>query len=272
MGHRNEPIEGEGESVGKSGPFSSKNPPGSQGYIGITTPWAFPIFAFILSLVTSSIGVVIASSLAGSNLSTSSTTLTEPVLIGSLGGLWIVFFGTSLVASHRWGTGKITLDLGIAIKPLDLLVGSAIGVAAQLILVPVIYLVYQLLTGSSASGLSAPAQKLVNSGGGGPSEVLVGALIVVGAPIVEEIFFRGLTQRSFLYATRNMSAGVSKLISLLGSSIIFTIAHFEGLQSFGLFGVALILGYLAMRNRRLGTSMVAHASFNLVSFIALVHH
>ncbi|NNN12376.1 MAG: CPBP family intramembrane metalloprotease [Acidimicrobiaceae bacterium] len=272
MGDQNEPLNEDGEFTLDSGSTSSEQSGGSRMDYGITTPWAFPIFAFVLSLVTSSIGVIVASALSGSNLSASSTTLTEPLLIGSLGGLWVVFFGASLVASHRWGTGRISHDLGIAIKASDLIVGFVVGVAAQLILVPVVYLAYQFLTGGSTTALSAPAQKLVNSGGGGASEVLVGALIVVGAPIVEEIFFRGLTQRSFQYATRKMTARVSKLISLLGSSIIFTVAHFEGLQSFGLFAVALVLGYLAMRNRRLGTSMVAHASFNLVSFVALVHH
>ena len=272
MGDPNEPLDQDGEFTRGSGSSLPEQSEDSQVDHGITTPWAFPIFAFVLSLVTSSIGVIVASALSGSKLAASSTTLTEPLLLGSLGGLWVVFFGASLVASHRWGTGKISHDLGIAIKASDLLVGFVVGVAAQLILVPAIYLAYQFLTGSSTTALSAPAQKLVNSGGGGASEVLVGALIVVGAPIVEEIFFRGLTQRSLQYATRRMTARVSKLISLLGSSLIFTIAHFEGLQSFGLFGVALVLGYLAMRNRRLGTSMVAHASFNLVSFVALLHH
>jgi uncharacterized protein len=93
--------------------------------------------------------------------------------------------------------------------------------------------------------------------------VLLVLVIAVGAPIVEEIFFRGLVQRS-------IAARYSDTVALVGSAVMFGLVHFQPLQFPGLLLFGLVAGYCAQRTRRLGMSMLAHMAFNGVSLAVLL--
>ena len=102
---------------------------------------------------------------------------------------------------------------------------------------------------------------------------LVGALVVVcstmiGAPIVEELFFRGLLQRSLF----NLGVGAAVV-----QAAIFGLIHVtpeEGLGNVGIIlGVGtfgLVLGLAARRYGRLGPTIVGHALFNAAAVIPLL--
>ena len=92
---------------------------------------------------------------------------------------------------------------------------------------------------------------------------ILGVAIVFGAPITEEIFFRG-----FLFGGTRPLTGT--LIAALITGFIFSLAHYNPglILPFTLIGALLALSY-----HRSGTLFVpigAHFFFNLVSFSVLV--
>ena len=89
------------------------------------------------------------------------------------------------------------------------------------------------------------------------------ASVGIGAPVVEEIFYRGLLQRSL-----ERRFGVWP--GILGSALLFGVSHFQLLQlpALVLFGV--VLGLLAQRTGRLAAPIAAHIVFNMTTVLFLV--
>jgi uncharacterized protein len=136
-------------------------------------------------------------------------------------------------------------------------VGVPIGVGLQLVFVPALYWLLGVL-GLDASDLDKPAQELSQKARGGVGVVLLVVLVVLGAPIIEELFFRGLVLRSF-------QAGHRDGLALIGSAVMFAMAHFQVLQFPGLLLFGLVAGYAAQRTQRLGLCMAIHLGFNLTA-------
>jgi len=82
------------------------------------------------------------------------------------------------------------------------------------------------------------------------------------APIVEEVFFRGLVLPAI---------GVN-WIGVVGSAVIFSTVHlvygFHPLIAVTTFIAGLVFGALAVRTRRIGPSIAAHVVFN-ASLVAM---
>ena len=98
----------------------------------------------------------------------------------------------------------------------------------------------------------------------GPGRVvLLYILLAAGAPLVEELFFRGLLLRGLL-------ARLPGIPSVLVSAVLFAVAHFELLQFAGLAAFGAVLGLLSWRSGRLGPGVVAHATFNAAALAASV--
>ena len=85
---------------------------------------------------------------------------------------------------------------------------------------------------------------------------------VIVAPVVEELFFRGLVLPAI---------GIN-WIGVIGSAVIFSLFHlvtgFNPLTAASTFVVGIVLGYVAMRTKRLGASITAHLVYN-ASLIAM---
>ena len=94
--------------------------------------------------------------------------------------------------------------------------------------------------------------------------VLLVLIVGIGAPIVEEIFYRGLLQRSLL--KRGLPAGVAVVLTAL----VFAVSHQQLLQLPGLFVAGLVFGALALRAGRLGPAITAHVAFNMVTVVSLL--
>lgn len=164
-----------------------------------------------------------------------------------------------LYASRRKGRGDLTQDFGFSFRWSDPFVGLPIGVACQLLLVPLIYLpMEQFFTKHQ---LEEPVRKITGSAHGAGYLALT-IVVVVGAPIVEELFFRGLLLRS-------LQRRFGDRWAVLGSAVVFGVAHFEPLQLPALVALGVILGAMAVSTKRLGPSIFAHAGFNLVTMVAL---
>ena len=85
--------------------------------------------------------------------------------------------------------------------------------------------------------------------------VLLIVVVVFGAPVVEELFFRGLALRAF-------ERRLGRWVGLVVSSLVFGLVHFQPLQFPALVMFGLIAGWLAQRDGRLGRAIWAHVGFN----------
>lgn len=101
---------------------------------------------------------------------------------------------------------------------------------------------------------------------------LLGVLVCVGSPLVEELFFRGLFLRGLLGTARGR-LGWRAVPAVLGSAVlsgvVFGLVHFEALQLIALSGFGVLLALMACTTGRLGAGIVAHITFNTVTFVAL---
>jgi membrane protease YdiL (CAAX protease family) len=173
--------------------------------------------------------------------------------------LWTGFFGAAVVASKLNGSGNLVADYGLSWpRWKDLGIGCAAGVLGRLwpLLILVLY-VLSTANGFDVSNSTAPKILGITPIGVGGWTVLI-LITVVGAPIVEEIFFRGLVQGAF---TRRVGA----MPAIFLTALVFALVHVsdEGiLAPIILLPMALILGYLKQRTGRLAPGMIAHAVFN----------
>lgn len=181
-------------------------------------------------------------------------------------GLWTGMVGTALVASRRKGAGTLAEDFGFRIRWPDLAIGAVVGLAVQLLVLPAVSFVLRPLVGEP--DVSGPVKDLLDQAGGLKFGGLV-LSVAVGAPIVEELFFRGLLLRSL---RRRFPDSVAVALS----AVAFGLAHGSALPvdavvlvmvSLTIFGA--ILATLAIRTGRLGAGIVAHAVFNLFTLLYL---
>jgi len=179
--------------------------------------------------------------------------------IAGLIGLWVGLVGSAVVvAAPRGGLGPA---LGLRFRPSDLPVGVAVGLLCQFPMVWALYLPVRLLAPRTYRHLGDAATQMTRVAHGA-GFVVLGALIAVGAPIAEEIFFRGLFQRS-LGALYPSPVGVG------AAAVFFGLAHFEALQLLALVAFGIVLGALAHRSGRLGPGIVAHMTFNAATVVVL---
>ena len=183
-------------------------------------------------------------------------------------GLWIGLAGSVVFASRTKGTRSIRNDFGLRFRPSDLPVGVAIGVVGQLALVPLLYLPWEAVDHTLSRRLSQPAHRLAG-GYHGIDLAIIGLLVSVGSPFVEELYFRGLLLSSLQRRLAPSGSGRGIVLVVAGDGLLFALFHFEPLQFLGLAAFGIVLAGLMVKTGRLGTTIVAHAAFNAVTVIAL---
>jgi membrane protease YdiL (CAAX protease family) len=172
--------------------------------------------------------------------------------------LWVGLVGALVVVSKHWGTGHPRRDYGLRFLPIDV-IGVPIGVLTQLVFVQALYWALPFIDRDEVSEV---AESLTNRAEGW-GVVLLATLVVVGAPLVEELFFRGLVLRA-------IQSRYSDWLAVVGSAVLFALVHFQLVQLPALLLFGLIVGYLALRTRRLGMSIFAHAGFNATTIVYLL--
>jgi membrane protease YdiL (CAAX protease family) len=173
---------------------------------------------------------------------------------------WAAFILALVVVSRRAGTGDFTTDFAVSARWVDLAAAPA-GVFAQLAVVPALYWPLQQWWPDTFSDakLEERAVELVDRAGG-VNTVLLALVVVVGAPIVEELVYRGLIQRS-------LATVVPKWPALLLAAIWFAAIHLAPVETPGLFVAGLLFGGCVTLTGRLGPAMVAHAAFNAAGLL-----
>jgi membrane protease YdiL (CAAX protease family) len=91
-------------------------------------------------------------------------------------------------------------------------------------------------------------------------------VVIVGicAPVIEEIFYRGLFQQSLL------KRGLPPAAAIGINATVFGLSHGELLQLPALILFGVVAGILAHRAGRLGPAIAAHVVFNMVTVVALL--
>jgi uncharacterized protein len=182
------------------------------------------------------------------------------VLLASL-PFWVTLVGVAVWATATKGNGP-TIDLRLSMRALDVPLGLAVGVACQLLVTP-LYWLASLLVGDDFD-VSAEARELTDRATGAPGVVALLLIVGVGAPLAEEIFYRGLTQGAL--EKRGLRWGWA----LVATSGFFAVGHLQPLQFPALFLFGLVLGALVHRAGRLGPAIWAHLAFNVTAALSLV--
>ena len=142
--------------------------------------------------------------------------------------------------------------------------GSALDCASSFVLIPIVYAVLLssgILHKTQLDRLSDPAERISRLASGPPFLVLC-LFIGIGAPVVEELFFRGFLQPA-------LAKRVGHVAAIAITAVVFGAAHFEALQFPALAAFGAVLGALAWRTGRLGPGIFAHMAFNALTLVQL---
>ncbi len=178
--------------------------------------------------------------------------------VGQL-GLWAGMAGTVVVSATRRGNG-LRSDFGWSMRASDVPIGLFVGVFVQVVVLWLMYAPFQLWFDFD---LGEPARALTDRAVTPIDITLLMLGVVVGAPIVEELFFRGLALRAF-------ERRWGPVRGVLASSVLFGAVHLQWLQFPGLVAFGIITALLVRRYGRLGPAIWAHISFNLMAVVSLI--
>jgi uncharacterized protein len=180
--------------------------------------------------------------------------------------LWVPLVGTCWLVSWRRGERSLAADYGLQWRPLDIGLGLAGSVAARstasIVLLPLVIL---------HPHIQVPAVSDLRQFTHGAMGWFVLALVTcIGAPVVEELFFRGLIQTRLV-------GRYGPIIGIGATSVLFGAAHLIGwagsislVYALEIAGAGVALGTMRHLTGRLGTSIMTHSFFNAQALAALV--
>ncbi len=173
-------------------------------------------------------------------------------------GFW-AGLGAVVAFARRRAHGRPVGSLHEEIRLGDVIGGTVLGVITQLVLLPALYLPFRSAIDDEA--LSAPAENLIDRVDG-VGLLVMGLGVVIVAPIVEELYFRGLLLR-----TIERRWGVA--VAVIGSSLFFGATHFQLLQLPGLTLAGFVFALAVVRTGRIGAAIAVHVGFNATTFALL---
>jgi len=185
------------------------------------------------------------------------------LLAGAL-TLWVPQLVLLVLFSQRAGTRSFAEDFRLRFRLVDLW-GVPIGVLSQVLLVGLVTWPFRVLFPErfDVSNVEERARSLYDSAQG-VWLVVLALIVVVGAPLVEELVYRGFIQAG-------LQSRVHDIVAVLVTAAWFAAIHGRIAELPGLFTFALVLGVAFHMTKRLGMSVVAHLAFNAtgLAFLAL---
>ena len=197
--------------------------------------------------------------------------LTAPNFALGMAGLWTGLWMTAYIVSHQRPGGSIR-DLGLRLPTKsEVRLGIGFGILGLVLAAQVAAGLRALFPDDAGSNLFVMAK---------PSLAFVltyGLMACVGAPIIEELFFRGVVQPVMM---NNLGVG----FGIIAQAMLFAGAHYVHGMTFNeaavrcgtIMVLGLFLGWLRVKTGRLGAGMVAHATNNIivtvVTLLALTSH
>jgi membrane protease YdiL (CAAX protease family) len=218
----------------------------------------FWIAAFLLANFASLLVLVLTGN--GGSSSTEMSTLDVAL---SATAMWIVYlFVTSQFLQVKWNDFRSTI--GATFLRREVAVGIPLGIASQLILVNAVNwpLARLFPDAFSFEEVSKRASDLVDAAHGG-WVVLLAVVVIVGAPIVEEIVYRGVVQPGLV-------ASWGRTVGIVATAALFAAIHMQPVELPGLFVFALVLGWARHSTGTIGLSIVTHMAFNATGLALVV--
>lgn len=227
---------------------------------GATIPTAPALITWVSAwLIANVIAVPAAVLIAGGDLRKPSPTVSVIALVAQ----WTVFLVALVFVSREFGTGSFVSDLGARVRAIDLL-GLPIGALVQWIVLPLAYWpVRQLWPDTFSPEALAERSRSLIEGANGVVLVLLSVAAVIGAPVVEELVYRGLVQRSL----GRRLGGVGALVF---TSVLFAAVHFSAVDALGLVIAGLVFGAGVLVTGRIGFGLFAHIGFNAFAMTVLI--
>ena len=170
---------------------------------------------------------------------------------------WLLLAGWPILATIRKGNGP-KLDFGLLAPQTHLRLGFVAGIASLLV-ASAVALIVTRFTGplSSTAGDVGLNQT-------GVVLVLFVLMAMFGAPIVEEIAFRGM-----LYGAL-AKAHVNEHLVVAITALVFALFHFEPKRFVILFVIGLILGEVRRRTGSTSAAIVAHIVNNTPAAVMIL--
>lgn len=160
----------------------------------------------------------------------------------------------------KWKGLGLVADWRLRFKPVDLGIGLGAAIMAFGLAAVASGAVSSLVNLTDES--QAENTQFLLDAKGTPWLAVFLVAAIVGAPLTEELLFRGLILRAF-------EKRFGKVVAVIGSIVAFTLPHFTGsnldgtLVLFASIGaVGLVFGVVAVVTDRLGPTIVAHVIFN----------
>ena len=168
--------------------------------------------------------------------------------------------GTAVLITRVRGNGPRT-DLGLVWSWHDVRVGLAYGFGGLVITIPA-SLLYMVVVGPERAS-SAIGDVFAGLRAGPAAAIGVALVVVVLAPICEEIVYRGLLWGAI------ERYRPPRWVPFVLTTLLFALAHFEFTRTPLLFVVALPIALARLRTGRLAASVVAHQVNNLLPGVVL---
>jgi len=198
-------------------------------------------------------------SMSGTSGKAASDSPTTWVLALSALGLWLPF-----VFMLRWVARRAGIDFrqyfGMSFATTDWL-GIPLGIFCQVVLMNVVNwpLNKWFPDTFNSQRIETRARDMVDAAHGAWFIVLF-VVVVVGAPLVEELVYRGFIQGG-------LQSQIGSTWALIITAAWFTVVHLEPIEFPGLFAFAIVLGLCYRRTQRVGLSMVTHLAFNATGLL-----
>ena len=176
-------------------------------------------------------------------------------LTGALAVPTVLAAATAVLITRLRGNGP-RIDLGWVWSWHDVRVGLAYGFGGLVITIPA-SLLYVVLVGPERAS-SSVGDVFAGLRAGPVAAVGVALVVVIIAPICEEIVYRGLLWGAI------ERYPVARWVPFVVTTLLFAVAHFELTRTPLLFIVALPIALARLRTGRLAASVVAHQVNNLL--------
>lgn len=176
--------------------------------------------------------------------------------------LWVPQMVLLVVVARRSGAGTFAEVFRLRFKRVDLW-GVPLGVLSQLLLVGLVTWPFrewfperfdEAEVEQRARGLFESSQ--------GIWLVALALVVVVGAPFIEEMVYRGFVQAG-------LQSRLNDWVAVVLTAAFFAAVHGRVAELPGLFSFALVLGITFHMTRRLGMPVIAHLAFNATGLALL---
>lgn len=193
---------------------------------------------------------------------TTLSTLANPpwwFIAASLVGLWAGFAGATVIASRTYG---LLPRSAFAVRASDVLF-VIVGLMLQAV-VDVLYSVAHLY--SNYKGNSTK----IFSGATGHGFLILALMTCIGAPIFEELLFRGVLLDGVRAVVASARGSASLVASVTIDGVLFAAAHAEWEAFIGLAITGVVLAVIYARTKRIVPCILTHASFNALAVFAVL--